>query len=167
MATTRKPATRKPGSPRTPARAGARLPTRIAVRLRPLLEDIEPRILMSADDPIGLGAAAASATATATAPVLTAPLLPAGVVTPTRAPITVADTAQAETNDPAAGAAGKAGEAPTARPAVELVFVDDAIENVDALIDDLMATSGEARQVEVFRLDPKRDAIEQITRAIR
>ena len=110
---------------------------------RAILEELEPRVLYSADSPVALFGAAP------------------GVVMPdARVPSAATPTAK----EPAPGAAGV--ERASAK-AQEIVFVDTQVAGYQALVDDIASRNDGTRQLEVVLLDPKLDGVSQITQALR
>jgi hypothetical protein len=108
------------------------------VRSRPLVEELEPRILYSADAFAGLlhdDAFGAQAEVRVLEPLPAAPA--SSVATPQDA-----RSEQARSH--------------------ELVFIDQRVPDYQVLVDDLISQNEGSRQVEIFLLDPNRDGIEQI-----
>ena len=104
-------------------------------RRRPEMEELEPRLLFSAD--------------------AVAALIDDALVQPYVPESRVMDTTDA---DPAAGSALAAQSQRR-----EIVFIDPATPDAASLLEDLRAQSTAGRQIEVVVLDAARDGIEQIT----
>ena len=141
---------------------------RAAKRTRLLVEELEPRILYSAD-------AGVLAQPGALAPAAEVRVLDLRMVTPAAANTPATDAA-ATPPDPSAtgGAAATSGPLSASDPNVnsqasvrhELVFVDTGVHDYRQLLDDLLANPNDGRQVDVILLDPNRDGVEQVTQAL-
>lgn len=107
-------------------------------RQRPLLEELEPRILFSADAAAGL---------------LDANQLdvPAQVRRLEPAPSRLKSSTGTET---------------VQQSRHEIVFVDTRVADYQVLLDDLLGQNNDSRQIEVFVLDPNQDGIEQISQVL-
>ncbi|TDJ38602.1 MAG: DUF4347 domain-containing protein, partial [Gammaproteobacteria bacterium] len=101
----------------------------------PLMAEVEPRVLLSADLPGGL---------------VDSDVLPNGVA-PLSDPSVVADIREWSDNDAAV------------TQTHELVIIDASTPDYEVLLNDLMADRGDGRSFEVVILDADRDGIEQIT----
>ncbi|MEQ9407094.1 MAG: cadherin domain-containing protein [Fuerstiella sp.] len=110
------------------------------------------------------------------APLHCAPLEPRILMSATPAAAVLADvpqpegvdasTATAPTDQSAVAATDGATSADgtdAANQSQQLVFVDPAADGYQQLIDDLVASAADGRQIEVFTFDPDRDGIEQVT----
>ncbi|MDH3460575.1 MAG: DUF4347 domain-containing protein, partial [Burkholderiaceae bacterium] len=104
---------------------------------RAILEELEPRVLYSADSPVALfGDAVVMVAADPRAP----------------------SAAEAAPN--------AAGAQPASTRAQEIVFIDMRVPDYQVLVDDLLSKNDASRQFEVFVLDPDRDGVEQIGQAL-
>jgi len=125
-----------------------------AKRVRLVIEELEPRILYSAD----AGALANPAALTQGAEVRSLDAYAMPVAAPE-----AANTAAA----PADAAAAQTADAPPAADAVaqtrhEIAFVDTQVADYQQIVDDLTRQNTVERQIEVVLLDASRDGIEQI-----
>jgi hypothetical protein len=105
------------------------------------VEELEPRVLFSADAVPGLGDIEQDA-------------LETGPVTESQLP---------GENAAAKDAQGVIASVETRR---ELVFIDAAVDDHQTLVSDLLANSDESRNIEVVVLDGERDGVEQISEAL-
>ena len=120
------------------------------------MEELEPRLLFSADLPgvlaqSGLlGGESEGAASTAIV----------GIVDTTSLGVAVANSERSEStfalSDPSASES----------PGKELVFIDSGAPNYQQLIDDLLKAQAEGRPIEVVVLEKGRDGVEQITEAM-
>src|ERR1043166_3680677 len=113
-------------------------------RIRAVIEELEPRILYSAD-------AGALLHPDALAPVAEVRLLDGSA--------NALDAGAA-----AATASNVAGALDAVRH--ELLFVDTGVNDYQKLVDGLLAGAGEGRRIDVLLLDPTRDGIAQVTAAL-
>ncbi|MDY0746607.1 cadherin-like domain-containing protein [Paucibacter sp. R3-3] len=102
------------------------------------LEDLEPRILFSADHPAALVAA------------------------------TVADAASAHvrTLQAAAASTQTSVQTPAVQTSHEIVFIDSRVPDSDALVADIAAQAAAGRSIEVIRIGADQDGIDAITQAL-
>jgi hypothetical protein len=124
---------------------------------RALMEELEPRLLFSADLPgvlaqTGLFGDEPHSTPPAIVALMDAPTVGATIGNQERIP----DDAGIVLNQPRTGAT----------PQKELVFVDAGAPNYQQLINDLLKAQAEGRPIEVVVLESGRDGVEQITEAI-
>ena len=110
-----------------------------AMRSRAILEELEPRVLYSADSPVALFSDA----------VVT-------VAVDGRMPRLVAST---PTRDDAGA------QLPQATP-LELVFIDPRVADSERLLADLQAQRNAGRNIDIVVLDPLRDGVAQISEAL-
>ncbi|MBT8445690.1 MAG: DUF4347 domain-containing protein, partial [Gammaproteobacteria bacterium] len=111
-------------------------------RPRPILfEELEPRLLLSAD---------------------VSPLVVDALIDEQDAAVALAEQVAAVEAAPAAAAV--ASDADVRR--LELVFVDTGVEDYQALIDDILANGDDGRVVDVVLLDSGRDGIAQISETL-
>ena len=115
-----------------------RLRRRPPPRQRPLLEELEPRVLFSADAAAGLldpghwdGPAEVR------------------LLEPASTPTSASATAQAVEQRPH-----------------EIVFIDQRVPDYQVLVDDLVSHNDGSREVEIFLLDPHRDGVAQISQVL-
>ena len=138
-----------------------------------LVEELEPRILYSADaaavvNPGALTPSAEvrtldayAAPAAANSPTAAADAAPAAATAPPAAP---------NSSTPAADTAVQAATAPAATDVAktrhELAFVDTQVADYQKLIDSLIDQSTDQRQIDIVLLDADHDGIEQISAAL-
>ncbi|WP_374682213.1 DUF4347 domain-containing protein, partial [Accumulibacter sp.] len=116
-----------------------RLSRRPPARQRPSLEELEPRILFSADAAAGLLAADHF---------------------DDRAEVRSLDASPAAATQVAQSSAEQA-------RSHELAFIDQRVPDYQLLVDDLVGQNDGSRQIEIFLLDPNRDGVEQISEVLR
>jgi hypothetical protein len=116
-----------------------RLCRRPPARQRPTLEELEPRILFSADATAGLLAADHF---------------------DDRAEVRSLDASPAVATQVAQSNAEQA-------RSHELAFIDQRVPDYLLLVDDLVGQNDGSRQIEIFLLDPNRDGVEQVSEVLR
>ena len=114
---------------------GKRLPGSTSPRVA-TLEDLEPRILFSADHPAALVAA------------------------------TMADASSAHVRTLQAAAVQTSVQTPALQTDHELVFIDARVPDSDALVRDITAQAAAGRSIEVIRIGENEDGIAAITQAL-
>ncbi len=123
---------------------------RTAARPRPLLQELEPRILYSADPfSAAVGAFAGDA-----------PLQSEVRLLPAEAPAAAANELFIDIVDAASI------QAPRDTAAREIAFIDRGVEGFQALADDLQAQQAQGRRVDIVLLDTDRDGVDQIGEAL-
>ncbi len=119
------------------------------------IEELEPRLLFSAEASVWLAGDAATAGSAASAPNPSASLQYAAIAAPqsnaAQSPIQATPHSQADQN---------------AAPLCDIVFVDLGIEHADTLIADLQAQQAQGRALDIVAIGQGEDGIEVITRTL-